>query len=269
MSARQNTIVGLMGTLVFAGLCRADTPAVTNSSESNRIQNLAGMWKLTCDPRNDGKNLKWSENPPENKSRPVRVPGALQESFPDYHGVAWYWTVFRPKLHQKPGGAISVRFREVDYYADVWLNGVLLGSHEGAEFPFELRCGDALRPDADNLLVVRVINPVEEPIDGFVLGDTPHRSKFNKNYGIGALYNYGGITQGVELIETDPVRILDVHAQADLKASLINVSVNVQNDREASVNGRMTVTVRLRNSDLVLSRQNLTVFAPAAKANMP
>ena len=58
MSARQNAIVGLLGMLVLAGLCRADTPAVTNSSETNRIQNLAGTWKLACDPRNEGKNLK-------------------------------------------------------------------------------------------------------------------------------------------------------------------------------------------------------------------
>lgn len=261
MPAKQNMLLGVMGTLVFAVLCRADTPAVTNGSESNRIQNLSGMWKLAGDPRNEGKSLKWFESPPENDARPVRVPGALQETFPDHHGVAWYWTVFRSKLPQKPGASLSIRFREVDYYGDVWLNGVPLGSHEGAEFPFELKCGDALRPDADNLLVVRVINPIEEPIDGFVLGDTPHRSKFNKNYGIGALFNYGGITRGVELIETDPVRIVDVHAQADMKASLIQVSANVQNDREAAVDGRMTVTVRLKNSDLVLSRQQLTLSA--------
>ncbi|MBN2295800.1 MAG: beta galactosidase jelly roll domain-containing protein [Pirellulales bacterium] len=266
MSTRQNALIGLIGTLVLAGLCRADMPTVTNSNETNRIQSLNGTWKLATDPRNEGKKLKWSENPPENKSRAARVPGAIGEAFPDYHGVAWYWTVFRSKLHAKSGGTLAVRFREVDYHADVWLNGVFLGSHEGAEFPFELKCGDALRPHAENLLVVRVINPVEEPIDGFVLGDTAHRSKFNKNYGIGALYNYGGITRGVELIEIDPVRILDVHAQADMKENLIKVSTNLQNDSKAAVNGCMTVTVRLKNSDLVLSRQNLTFSAPSGES---
>lgn len=261
MPVSQNMFLGLIGTLVLAGLCRADAPAVTNASESNRIQNLSGMWKLAGDPRNEGKSRKWFESPPENAAKPVRVPGALQEALPDYHGVAWYWTVFQPKLHRKPAAVISIRFKEVDYYADVWLNGVLLGSHEGAEFPFEFKCGDALRPNADNLLVVRVINPIEEPIDGFVLGDTAHRSKFNKNYGIGALYNYGGLTQGVELIEVEPVRMVDVHAKANIKASSIKVAARVQNDSKAAANGRLTVSVRLRDSDLILSRQQRDVAA--------
>ena len=121
---------------------------------------------------------------------------------------------------------------------------------------------NALKFDAENLLVVRVINPVEEPIDGFVLGDTAHGVKFNKNYMSGAMYNYGGITQGVELIETDPVRILDVHAQADMKANAIKVSVTIRSELETPVAGRLTASIRLRNSDLVLVRQELTFTAP-------
>ena len=237
--------------------------------QTNRVQNLAGTWKLACDPRNEGKRLNWQEKPPEQDAQPALVPGIIQQAFPDYHGVAWYWTTFRTMLKKNHMSLYALKFHEVDYFAEIWLNGVLLGSHEGAEFPFELRCDDALRRDAENLLVVRVINPVEEPIDGFVLGDTAHRFKFNKNYMPGTLYNYGGITRSVELIETDPARILDVHAQADLATSSIKVAVNIRNDLEAVVAGRLTATVRLRNSDLVLTRQELTFTAPCGASDHP
>ncbi len=236
--------------------------AQLNTVQTNRIQNLSDGWKLACDPANQGKGLKWQENPPAKESRPAAIPGIIQEVFPDYHGVAWYWTTFRPTLEKNPASVYALRFLEVDYFAEIWLNGVLLGSHEGAEFPFEMNVRDVLKFDAENLLVVRVINPIEEPIDGFVLGDTAHGVKFNKNYMSGAMYNYGGITQRVELIQTDPVRIRDVHAQAVLKADAIKVSVTIRNDFKTSVEGRLTASVRLRNSDLVLVRQELPFTAP-------
>jgi hypothetical protein len=137
-----------------------------------RIQNLSAGWKLACDPANQGKQLKWYLQPPEKEARPARIPGIIQDVFPDYHGVAWYWTTFRPTLKENPASVYALHFTEVDYFAEVWLNGVYLGSHEGAEFAFEMKVQKALKFDAENLLVVRVINPIEEPIDGFVLGDT-------------------------------------------------------------------------------------------------
>ena len=236
----------------------------SNTEQTNRIQNLSVGWKLACDPANQGKQLKWYENPPEAEARPALIPGIIQDVFPDYHGVAWYWTTFKPMLKQNPASAYALRFLEVDYFAEVWLNGVYLGSHEGAEFTFELDVQHALKFDAENLLVVRVINPIEEPIDGFVLGDTAHGVKFNKNYMSGAMYNYGGITQDVELIETDPVRILDVHAKADLKENAIKVSTTLRNELQTPAQGRLTATVRLRNSDLVLVRRE--VPSPSSSA---
>ena len=190
-------------------------------SENNRHITLSGRWKLARDPANEGKRLKWQETPPASDARPAPVPGIIQQVFPGYHGVAWYWTTFPTPSAAAPGTFHAVRFEEVDYFAEVWLNGAFLGSHEGAEFPFELKCDGALHAEGTNLLVARVINPIEEPIDGFVLGDTAHRFKFSKNYMPGAMHNYGGITRKVELIETQSVRIGEVHAQADGAAQSI------------------------------------------------
>ncbi len=51
----------------------------------------------------------------------------------------------------------------MDYKADVWLNGVLVGGHEGGETPFTLDVTEAIKPLATNRLAVRVLNPTNEP----------------------------------------------------------------------------------------------------------
>src|SRR6266487_4195139 len=81
-----------------------------------------------------------------------------------------------------------LHFGAVDYLADVWLNGVLIGGHEGGETPFTLDVTDALKPDGENLLAVRVLNPSDEPIDGIRLHETPHRNKFVADYQPGRSY---------------------------------------------------------------------------------
>ena len=48
-----------------------------------------------------------------------------------------------------------MRFDSVNYLAEVWLNGVRIGGHEGGHLPFEFDVTPHVRPE-DNLLVVRV-----------------------------------------------------------------------------------------------------------------
>ena len=224
------------------------------------------MWNIVTDPDNKGKKEQWF-SAISGATRPVPVPGIIQQAFPGCHGVAWYWTTFQTTLKENPGSSYAIKFHEVDYYADIWLNDAFLGSHEGAEIPFEMDCGKALKFDGENLLAVRVINPVEEPIDGFVMEDIAHRVKFNKNYVAGSMYNYGGITQGVELVENNPVRIMDLHAQADIDKSCIKVSTTIRNNRKAMIECRLSVTVTLRNSDTPLTSQSLSITVPGGESN--
>ena len=49
---------------------------------------------------------------------------------------------------------ITIQFGAVAYHAEVWLNGVSVGSHRSGNLPFELDVGSALA-EGENLLVVR------------------------------------------------------------------------------------------------------------------
>ena len=61
------------------------------------------------------------------------MPWIIQEAFPGYHGVAWYWRDFNAPANPHAGGRYLLRFWAVDYLAEVWLNGVHVGGHEGGE----------------------------------------------------------------------------------------------------------------------------------------
>src|SRR5512138_3142985 len=126
--------------------------------QSNRFRplfDLSGFWELRCDPQEQGEALGWPAGFPE--GRPVAVPASWNEQLADlrdYLGVAWYQTRF-----ELPGREQSqrsfLRFGSVNYLAEVWLNGVRLGRHEGGHLPFEFEVSGLLQEDR-NLLVVRV-----------------------------------------------------------------------------------------------------------------
>src|SRR5689334_21419610 len=169
---------------------------------------LDGQWELARDPANLGRAERWFERcHPDAREAPV--PGIIQQVFPDYHGVAWYWHTFRLRSEGRGVRADSggdkaqssvltpqswlIRFGAVDYMADVRQNDVLVGGHEGGETSFALDVTGILKPDGENLLAVRVLNPGDEPIDGIWLQETPHRNKFVADYQPGRSYNAGGI----------------------------------------------------------------------------
>src|SRR5664279_2254300 len=88
-----------------------------------------GDWKLAPDPKNVGVAEKWWKEPcPDAKN--AHVPCLIQDIFPGYSGVAWYWRDVVIPVNPNEAGRYLLRFREVDYVADIWVNGTHLGTHE-------------------------------------------------------------------------------------------------------------------------------------------
>ena len=156
------------------------------------------------------------------------MPWVIQDIFPDYHGVVWYWHDFTTPTNPHPDGRFVLRFLAVDYYAEVWLNGVCIGKHEGSEDPFEFDVSDTLKPGTSNRLAVRVLNPTMEAIDGMPLLATT-RSQKNIPFTPGAIYNVGGIWDSVELLATPEVRVEDLFVRPDWQTGRMLMEANVRN----------------------------------------
>jgi hypothetical protein len=216
--------------------------AESTTLKSSTVVSLDGQaWLHATDAKNVGQTEKWWEKPTAD-AKPARVPGIIQEVFPCYHGVAWYWCDFTPTANPHTAGRSLLRFWNVDYLADVWVNGVHVGQHEGACEPFVLDVTDALKPDAVNRIAVRVLNAANQPIDGIRLQETAHTAK-TEPWVPGRGGNWGGIADSVELIMAPAVRVEDLFVRADPKTGEIRVQTNLRNAGKQAVAGQLVLTV--------------------------
>ena len=171
------------------------------------------------------------------------VPWIIQDAFPGYHGVAWYWKEFDAPANPSTDGRTLLRFWQVDYKADVWLNDTQRRIARGGRV--------AVRPRRDresssraqkNRLAVRVLNPTHQPIDGIVLNETPHRNKALP-YTSGNAWDQGGICDSVELLLVPAVRVDDLYVRPDWKTGPIRVQANIRNAGPGPVKGNLLLTV--------------------------
>ncbi|MCS6992745.1 MAG: hypothetical protein NZP74_02820 [Anaerolineales bacterium] len=93
----------------------------------------------------------------------IQVPAPWQADprFRHHTGAAWYAREFHlPDEWLAAGRVLILGFGAVDYCAQVWVNGVEVGNHEGGYLPFEFDITCAARPGA-NTVTVRVDDPPE------------------------------------------------------------------------------------------------------------
>ena len=224
------------------------------------MQTLNGVWKIATDPENKGREKRWFDRI-QPAAQSVPVPGIIQQAFPAYHGVAWYWHTFGAVRRISAGNRALLRFGAVDYLCDVWVNGRHVGGHEGGETPFEVDLTRALRRTGRNLLAVRVLNPSHEPIDGIVLKHIPSRHKAIPHR-CGSSYNHGGIVGKVELAIVPAVRIADVFVRPNLATGDVRISVTVRNDSSKAARGRLVASIAPALSGAAFAESGLTAALP-------
>ena len=215
--------------------------AVSSSGSTVVPLDSTSAWRVAVDPKNTGREEQWwQEARPE--AKPVPVPGIYQEVWPGSYGAAWYWrdAVF-PK-NPEPDGRIVLRFWQVDYLADVWVNGVHVGRHEGGEETFAFDVTDAAKPDAANRIAVRVICPGDDPVDGLTRLNTPQRGRACTTPP-GGEYQCGGLIDSVELLVCPAVRVNDLCVRPDWKTRNIRVLATVRNTGKENVANRLHLAV--------------------------
>lgn len=221
---------------------------------SSRLS-LDGEWLLATDPDDVGRTEQWFTSPrPEAVA--TKVPWIIQDAFPGYHGLAWYWRTVNVPPNPHPGGRTLLRFGAVDYKADVWVNGQAAGGHEGGETPFTLDVTDLVQPGKSNLVAVRVLNPTHTPIDGITLNQSPRRAKVIP-YSAGAQYNHGGIVESVDLLTVPAAYVEDLHLIPDPTTGQIRVRLTCRNHLAAPTEALVAVTAGPATSGTTLAAQRL------------
>jgi glycosyl hydrolase family 2 len=127
------------------------------------------------------------------------------------------------------GRTILLRFGAANYLADVWLNGVWLGYHEGGSTPFAFDATAAARPGENNFLAVRVDNPPWGTRNDTV------------PWGLADWWNAAGLTRPVWLEASDPVHAVRADVVPHLDGA--DVSLVLANSSKAQVDAQVRVEV--------------------------
>ncbi|NDJ54039.1 MAG: hypothetical protein GYB68_13280 [Chloroflexi bacterium] len=197
-----------------------------------QVHQLATYWQIQFDPDGQGLDAGWTKGLPQ--GRPVAVPASWNDQFEnsrDFLGPAWYQVQF-----DRPWGwdrqAIYLRFGSVNYLADVWLNGVHLGSHEGGHLPFEFLVSEQVE-QAGNLLIVRVDGDLASDrvppgnitggeIDFFAHHDGIYpQTQFD-------FFPYCGLHRPVVLYASTPGGIRDITVKTEIDGSTGIVDIRVE-----------------------------------------
>ncbi len=155
------TIVLITLWVVFAAILALPLHA------STRVD-LNGSWQFRVDRNEEGETKGWNKTlPPETEV--VRVPHTWNiGKYDDYEGVAWYFRTLalNPAFR---GQHVELHFAATFYKSRVWLNGKLVGEHEGGHTPYWVDISADLRA-GENFLAVQLDNrPTAQTIPGLAL----------------------------------------------------------------------------------------------------
>ncbi|HEU4698851.1 MAG TPA: glycoside hydrolase family 2 TIM barrel-domain containing protein [Gemmatimonadales bacterium] len=224
-----------------------------------RRLSLDGVWEFVPDPKRDVHPGHW----PADRARTIRVPGPWQAQFDDlrdYSGTAWYRLQFAlPALEEASNGPTvqALHFGAVDYHTTAWLNGQLVGQHEGGYLPFEFDVTAAVRPGTTNELVVKVIDPGndEDAPTEFPFAEIPH----GKQSWYGPI---GGIWQSVWLETRNARHLSPLKLTPLVHEEQLRVGFSVSRPSETPLGLRLTV--RAPTGDV---RQHAATIPPGVTAH--
>lgn len=118
-----------------------------------KLMTLDGRWMFKVDSLNKGVPEEWfSQSYDRSKWDEVDVPSYWERyhSMATYDGVGWFARKIEVKDVSQP---LSIFFGGVDDDADVWVNGIKVGSHAGYSDPFSMPIDQAVKVGANEIFV--------------------------------------------------------------------------------------------------------------------
>jgi len=202
MGMRKLLQAAVLWTFGLLALAAGPAPAAT------RID-LDREWQFRADPDEFGEWMGWMASLPSG-TEAVTVPHTWNVGrLHDFMGVGWYFRSFDTPAHD-PLTHVQLHFGATFYKAQVWLNGVEVGRHEGGFTAYAFDITTQLHER--NYLAVRIDNrPGIATIPGYGARGTP-LSWYD-------WWTYGGMVRDVWLSESGPAWIQRQSIRAEKSAA--------------------------------------------------
>jgi beta-galactosidase len=178
-----------------------------------------------------------------------------------YRGIGWYRTHYAVD-NAYAGRHFFLKFDGAFYVTDVYLNGNLLGEHQGGFAAFVFDATPYLNVGADNVIAVKVSNASNTNIP-------PLSADFTF---------FGGLYRDAHLLVTDPVQISPLDygspgvylAPTNVSSSSANLQITtvLSNASPAAASVMVRVVITDAATNLVTTLTNLVTLAPMSGSNV-
>lgn len=217
---------------------------------SRSARKLDGLWEFAFDPQSRGLAEQWWRDTLP-ASRPMPVPASYNDLVVDHDerehvGDVWYQTVV-VVARSSPDLRTVLRFDAATHRAEVWVDDIRLGEHEGGYTPFEFDISALVRDQESVRVTVRVDNrlTMHSIPPGIVHTDDEGRRRQGYFHDF---YNYAGLSRSVWMLSTPRRYIDDITVHTDLEAGLgiVHYAVTIAGVavESSDVEGRTTVVLR-------------------------
>jgi len=204
---------------------------------------LGGSWRFELDLADIGEDKGWfGAGFNDDSWLSVDVPSNWDCYRPElfgYSGVGWYRRSFF-LCEEWSKKRLVLKFEGVNYSAKVWVNGTLVGSHEGGFMPFEFDITDKVSFGEANLIAVKVEN-------------VPGKEKVPSS--LGGWWNYGGIYRDVRIEAKEALHFDDVFISAQPVAdeARLKLMFRVENKGSKAASLKIESNVTTAEGHVVLS----------------
>ncbi|MBO5231605.1 MAG: beta-glucuronidase [Clostridia bacterium] len=198
-------------------------PRIFTERTKRQITCLDGMWFFKTDAENKGTENGWFNG--FTNGEQISVPSVWNTEFglTEYKGAVWY-----SKNFYFCGGNLRLNFEAVMTYAEVWLDGKLLGDHYGGYTQFDFYVNNA--SEGEHNITLRVDNSFNE--------DSIPQKKVD-------WYHYGGIIRSVFAEKVDGALVtntrFDYDLSEDLKSAKCKFTAEVLNTESFEVYSPLTL----------------------------
>lgn len=197
-----------------------------NASRSYMM--LDGLWKFRFDPLGEGKEQNWMNGFESDEKMPV--PGSFADLYTeaekrDYCGDFWYETAWY--MEDAGDRDVYLRFGSITHRADIYVNGIHAGYHEGGFTPVVIRITDLVKMDGRNKLSVRVNNELNETSMpcGTVKTLRDGRKLAQPYFDF---FNYSGIQRSVFIFTQPKESILDYGTSVTIHEGYAEIAYTVE-----------------------------------------
>ena len=194
------TIILSLSLVAKGATAMESSAAIALMPQQNACRNvldLSGTWRFKADRQTVGETEQWQEGLKD--ARWIAVPGSWNEQIEglrNYMGTVWYEKeTYIPEVWKNE--RILLRVGSVCYAAKVWVNGELMGTHEGGHLPFAFDLTNQVRWGQKNRISIQVENRLlDDRVPGGQLKGGQMKNYPEANYDF---FPYGGLHRAVTL----------------------------------------------------------------------